>query len=376
MMTHKQKICRIGVLACLAVLLVWLAVGCQTQADPGQAEPTPGGEPKPGAVTFYGTVNRGQVQAVSLPFAVQVNAWLVREGERIEDQRPLLQLDLDPLRQQADDLERQRQTLRGAAGVLQAQADWTDQRSMAVQEALKVDLEPGLANLEKWYRATSRTRRSQYAAELRLFLDGLESLDLYGSLLALTRDADQVADLARPILMRRQADLSRQCDEYRLAHMNLQQQLLENRLAQQAVDTELEQLAALLDGSWRTSFGRIDDKGRLLYSGEPRMVDAMPADWPAAFSSGEPLLLLAEAAVHSLTIQVEEQLVTQVVPGAPVLISPLYDRTLAWTGVVAQVSAKADIINGETVVPVLVTTEADLPGPGYTVIAKVLPVNG
>lgn len=106
------------------------------------------------------------------------------------------------------------------------------------------------------------------------------------------------------------------------------------------------------------------------------MVDAMPADWPAAFSSGEPLLLLAEAAVHSLTIQVEEQLVTQVVPGAPVLISPLYDRTLAWTGVVAQVSAKADIINGETVVPVLVTTEADLPGPGYTVIAKVLPVNG
>jgi len=106
------------------------------------------------------------------------------------------------------------------------------------------------------------------------------------------------------------------------------------------------------------------------------MVDALPVDRPTAFAAGEPLMILAETAVHSLTIQVEEQLVPQVVPGAPVLISPLFDRTQAWTGVVAQVSEKADIINCETVVAVLVTTEADLPGAGYTVIAKVLPVNG
>jgi len=376
MNTRNLQKCRIAGLACLAVLLVWLAAGCEAQTEPGQTEPTSGSEPKPGAVTFYGTVNRGQAQVVTLPLAVQVNTWLVSEGERIEDQGALLQLDLEPLRQKYRDLERQQKKLRGTAEVLQAQANWTGQRIAAVQAALQVDLEPGLDSLDKWYRATSRTRRSQYAAELRLFLTSLESLDLYGSLLTLTRDTGQVEDLARPQLMRRQAELSRQLDEHRLESMHLRQQLLENQLDQQALDAQLDPLTALLDGTWQTSLGRVDTKGRLLYSGDPVMVDALPVDRPTAFAAGEPLMILAETAVHSLTIQVEEQLVPQVVPGAPVLISPLFDRTQAWTGVVAQVSEKADIINCETVVAVLVTTEADLPGAGYTVIAKVLPVNG
>ena len=376
MNTRNLQKCRIAGVACLAVLLVYLAAGCQTVSTSGQSNPAQTGETKTGAVTFYGIVNRGQVQAVRLPFAVQISAWLVREGEQVADQRALLQLDLEPLRQKYRDLERQQKKLRGTAEVLQAQANWTGQRIAAVQAALQVDLEPGLDSLDKWYRATSRTRRSQYAAELRLFLTSLESLDLYGSLLTLTRDADQVEDLARPQLMRRQAELSRQLDEHRLESMHVRQLLLENQLDQQALDAELDPLTALLDGTWQTSLGRVDTKGRLLYSGGPVMVDTLPADRLTAFPADEPLMILAETAVHSLTIHVEEQLVPQVVPGAPVLISPLFDRTQAWTGVVAQVSAKADIINGETVVAVLVTTEADLPGAGYTVIAKVLPVNG
>ena len=188
MNTRNLQKCRIAGVACLAVLLVYLAAGCQTVSTSGQSNPAQTGETKPGAVTFYGIVNRGQVQAVRLPFAVQISAWLVREGEQVADQRALLQLDLEPLRQKYRDLERQQKKLRGTAEVLQAQANWTGQRIAAVQAALQVDLEPGLDSLDKWYRATSRTRRSQYAAELRLFLTSLESLDLYGSLLTLTRD--------------------------------------------------------------------------------------------------------------------------------------------------------------------------------------------
>jgi hypothetical protein len=197
---------------------------------------------------------------------------------------------------------------------------------------------------------------------------------LHQTLVNLTRDDAQVKNLARPILAQWIVDLQAAANEAILQQKALRQQLLSDQAELAEIDAQLAHLDDWLSGQTQQNLGYIDQAGCFVYTGDACVLERGAMQDGSILPAGQTAATFNALPVNMVSVPVDEQLIQHVAVHATVQISPLYDRTLVWIGRVTFISEKADIINGETVIPVLVSTDEVLPGPGYTVVAKILPV--
>lgn len=357
-----------------AVLLAALLLtGCHasqpTSQPTGQTE-----APGPTAITLFGSTVASRQQHLALPCDALFIEWLARDGQRLAPDDAVFQIDRAQWVRQSDQQMRRQQVMSANLTVLQNQIDQFNLRIERWQASSQADLESGLSILENLIRTTSQTRRNSYESAFFDFLSSIGGLSLHQTLVNLTRDSAQVKNLARPILVQWLVDLKAAIDETNFQKKVLQQQLL----AAQAELDEITVQQAILDnwlaGKNQQNLGYLDREGRFIYTGSACLLERGAVQDGVVLPAGQPVAAFTGLPVSMVSIPVDEQLIPQVAIGATVQISPLYDRTVVWIGNVTFISEKAVIMNGETVIPVLVSTDEELPGPGYTVIAKILPV--
>lgn len=357
----------------LMLLTALLLSGCQARQTASQ----PNGQteaPGPTAITLFGTTVASRQQHLILPCNAVFITWLARDGQKLAPGDPVFRIDRAQWTRHADQQKIRQQAIITNLAVLQ---DQIDQLSLLVEQkqmASQADLESGLAILEKLVRATSQARRNSYEAELFTFLAVIDGLSLHQNLVSLTRDGAQVKNLARPILTQWVADLQAAADQAMLQAKVLHQQRLTGQAEMAETASQLAILEDWLSGETQQTLGYLDKEGCFIYTGSACLLERGAIQDGNVLQAGQPVAVFTGLPVSTVSVPVDEQLITQVALGATVQLSPLYDRTVVWVGRVTFISEKAVIINGETVIPVLVLTDAVLPGPGYTVIAKILPV--
>lgn len=352
---------------------VLLLSGCQTSqtaSQPtGQTE-----ESKPAAITLYGTTVASRQQHLILPCDAVFVTWLARDGQKLAPNDTVFAIDRAQWVRQSDQQKSRQQAMAANLVVLQDQIDLFDLQVERWQQASQADLENGLTVLEKLVRTTSQTRRNSYELEFFAFLTAIDGLSLHQNLVNLTRDGAQVKNLARPILAQWFAELQTSADQAIMQAKVLQQQRLAGQAELTAIAGQLAVFEDWLSGEIQQDLGYLDKDGRFVYTGSACLLEQGVVQDGTILQAGQPVASFVSLPVSTVSVPVDEQLIPQVAIGATVQLSPLYDRTVVWIGRVTFISEKAVIINGETVIPVLVSTDDELPGPGYTIIAKILPV--
>ena len=357
-----------------AVMLIALLLsGCQTgQTESQSTSQMEASGPK--AVTLFGTTIASRQQILTLPCEARFIEWIAQDGQRLAPEDTVFQIDRAQWMRQQDQQKIRQRAMTENLAVLQSRIDQLDVQIEQWQTASQVNLEDGLTILEKLVRTTSRTRRNSYESELYAFLTSIRGLSLHQNLVTLTRDGAQVKNLARPILAQWIADLLASANEAMLQQKALRQQILSGQAELAEIAGQLALVDDWLAGKAQQNLGYLDKEGRFIYTGDACLLERGVIQDGTLLLAGHPVAIFTCLPVNRVSIPVDEQLIPQVAIDATVQLSPLYDRTMVWIGRVTFISEKTVIINGETVIPVLVSTDDSLPGPGYTVIAKILPV--
>lgn len=359
----------------LILLLMAILPGCghtgrQTAetADDSAADPS-----APSAITAFGTVRCAERRALILPADLRLTCWLAVEGQALSPGDPVLQIDLRALSEAEASCALRIQAAEAALACIQARISKGEADLAVLRQAAELDPEDGLAILEQLARAQTRTGKDRQENALLDYLSQAGSLPLYAQLANLAADARNVRDNARPILLQMIAGRAAEAGNLAIEQEDRLRQLLECQAGLGNLQQEQAALLKIRRGDLISDLGAFNSDGQLICRSRAWLLDAT-VPGPGEFCpGGAAIAWFCSLPARTALIQVDEQLITGVQPGATVQLSPLYDKTTIWLGTVSFISAKAVIINGETVIPVLVSTDEDLPGPGYTLAARILP---
>ncbi len=322
-------------------------------------------------VTAFGVVQCADYLSLTLPWDVGVAAWYTVAGQAVPPQTDILKIDMDRLLSMRDRLNQDLAGQQAAKDSCRLQLDLAAQRISRLQAALQAfDLDHALDLLNRLAEAGTRAGRERREAELAAYLEKIDSLSQYPALTALITDKNRLTGKARPLLLQLRNDLQISLETQEIQQLDLQQKI-------HAIEAELLLLTDkttiindICEGRKICGIGSFNSEGVLTSGDRPLLLSQRP-DSLTEIAAGSRLAEFAALDSVRLLINVEEQLISGVQEGAEVQISPLYDKSVVWLGTVLSVSDRAEVVNGETVIPVVVITDEPLPDPGYNVVVKI-----
>lgn len=118
---------------------------------------------------------------------------------------------------------------------------------------------------------------------------------------------------------------------------------------------------------------RLLEDGSVTIAQEGYLVDNIIIEPYGTVPSGQPILQLIRMDSLEVVCYVEEQLIQKIHTGSMVRLALYSDNTVIEIGTVGYISQKAVVLNGETVIEVIVDYDGDSFLPGYNIVAKITP---
>lgn len=369
--THNQLTAKTTavILCALCVLLS----GCSQKPSEDAASVQP--SEKSSVITCFGTVGWRESRTLQLPFDVQLLRVEARNGQLISKQDVLFYIDYDEVLAQKTSLENQ---LRGLLATKNSY-----ESDMTALQAQLMTYQDGVTNFDghqvmEQLRTIAKNKgsTSKYNAARLTLLEGLRRfglLDHYDPLLSYATAKDKFYyEKANPLLERIDQNFDTQL---------LQTQAQVNEKSSQLIQTDAEILRAQTDVDSINEFLaaqgyknlNLSENGAVTIAEEGYMVDTIivgPHDFVRA---NEPILSMINMDSMEIVCYVEEQLVRDIQVGNTVQLSLYSNSAVVEIGSVVYVSQKAILLNGETVVEVVMGYDGDAFLPGYNIVARIAP---
>jgi multidrug resistance efflux pump len=357
-----------------AALLALCAAGC-SGGQAAQPQPSATTETK-SYVTAFGTVQCTKSLVLALPVETRLLEVYTREGQTLPVGTPVFKIDMEALKRDKTLLVMQFECESAAWETVNTQVKQAEAElaiAQAAEKAMHTDELLGI--LKKLANAGSRAKRGAYEAQLLAYLIKTDSVGQYQDLMRLTTDRRNVASNARPALLQLKEQLLQNRKELESRLLTLQQTARQAQADTLSLKQKTDIINNIFSGQVLCGIGRFREDGVFITADQPLLLATAPQYANQTLSSGSASSVFEAPDTREIQANIEEQLIPGVSVGAEVQISPQYDKGTVWIGTVKAISDRAIAVNGETVVPVAITSK-DLPlGPGYNVIVKIYPLS-
>jgi HlyD family secretion protein len=334
----------------LLLNIVWIALAlaaCSSQEAPLSQVSGATEEKQP--VQAFGAVKALTIKDISVDFPVKIEKLQVKEGQAVSGGETLAVIDMD-------EAERTVRLMEDRIKALKLETDVKQKVYAQKKESILKDRNPNILKLKNALEKTEKaydklltdndTKSSLYNAGA---LTGKDLLEYENSVEAAgyaCKDAElnlkSLQDTLHAELLQAEADINSALRDISVLEIELQ-------------DSRQNLSSSNLKGN-----DMISDIARgIICSVECKPGDTVPA--------GGKLLSIMDASSFIIEVNVDEQFIKDVKPGAKAYIVPEFDRSLECKGEVSVISAFAIQQNGETVIPVEIKPEKQCEWlkPGY-----------
>ncbi len=376
---HRFTAKMITILLCGMGMLV--LPGCTGNAGES-AQPVQAPE-KGTFLTCFGTVHWKESQVLSFPFDLPIRGIEVRNGQIVSPQEILFHIDYDELIAQKAGLENTLKSLQFMKSSYKNElALWENQEDdpesaepdpYSVRSA-QVDLESAqnkLEDLNAEYLALAAMYEKYPSLYSPLEMKtGLEAASVK------LRDQELAVEKCR-INLEKVQDSDDQTPDGEHARIQAQRDLKSAQILQ--TDAEIlhaeknaDILKAIVAGQIYQNVKFIEN-GDVCITESGYLIDDIYAAPNRAVPANEPVMSLVSMDSLEVVCYAEEQLAKDIRVGDHAQLSLYSDSTAVALGAVAFISQKAIIVNGETVVEVVIDYDGADFLPGYNVVAKITP---
>jgi multidrug resistance efflux pump len=365
----------------LVLCALWASAlgGCTDNPDEGAA-PAQAAE-KNTFTTCFGTVNWRESQALSFPFDIHIRGIEARNGQIVSAGDILFHVDYDELTAQKAALENALESLQfvkdgyeAERTLLQSQADRLKNAGpdpYSVRSA-QIDLEDAQNRLDDL--------NAEYTALVELYdtypslYPALEMRNNLEAAAIKLRDQESVVKKCRLSLEKAQDNrtVGEEIARIRAQTGAKSAQIIQTDSEIPHAEKNVNTIKAIIAGqAYKNS--KLIENGAVCIADNGYLIDNIYAAPNSVVRANEPVLNLVSLDSLEAVCYVEEQLVKNIRTGDAAQLSLYSDSTVIELGTVAFISRKAIVLNGETVVEVIIDYEGDNFLPGYNVVARITP---